>query len=80
MDVIGNATNGCRRTSRLVAEVKGFSSHAVRQMDRDTHFRWQDGYAAFSVSSDDVPAVERYVRHQKKHHAVGAVEASLEEA
>jgi hypothetical protein len=30
------------------------------------------------VSLDDVPAVERYVREQKQHHALRAIEPSLE--
>ena len=38
--------------ARLMAEVKGFSSHAV------SRFRWQKGYGVFSVSYDDLPAVE----------------------
>jgi putative transposase len=30
--------------------------------------RWQGGYSAFSISLNNLPAVESYVRHQKQHH------------
>jgi REP element-mobilizing transposase RayT len=31
-------------------------------------FSWQQGYAAFSVSASNVPAVARYMKNQKTHH------------
>ena len=31
-------------------------------------FRWQERYAAFSVSKSAVPAVVRYIGNQKTHH------------
>jgi putative transposase len=43
--------------ARLAAEIKGSSSYFVTQR-LGTGFQWQKGYAAFSVSADDVPAVE----------------------
>jgi putative transposase len=58
--------------ARLVAEVKGFSSHAV------SRFRWQRGYGVFSVSRDDLPALESYIRNQKRHHELQAIESELE--
>ncbi|GAC1602270.1 MAG: IS200/IS605 family transposase [Myxococcales bacterium] len=63
--------------ARLAAEIKGSSSHFVTQR-LGSGFAWQRGYGAFSVSADDVPAVERYVLDQKRHHAFGAIEAMLE--
>ncbi|GAC1343858.1 MAG: IS200/IS605 family transposase [Myxococcales bacterium] len=63
--------------ARLAAEIKGSSSHFVTQR-LGSGFAWQGGYGAFSVSADDVPAVERYVLDQKRHHAFGAIEAMLE--
>ncbi len=33
-----------------------------------TEFRWQNGYAIFSVSSSVVPAVRKYIRNQEEHH------------
>ncbi|HUY90926.1 MAG TPA: IS200/IS605 family transposase [Pirellulales bacterium] len=31
-------------------------------------FAWQTGYAAFSVSESNAPAVGRYIRNQVEHH------------
>ncbi|KKL49866.1 hypothetical protein LCGC14_2311230 [marine sediment metagenome] len=31
-------------------------------------FGWQDGYAAFTVSSSVLPKVKHYIRSQKEHH------------
>ena len=65
--------------ARLAAEAKGSSSHAVtHQLARGSRFRWQNGYGAFSISLDDLPAVESYVRDQKRRHALGGVEPELE--
>ena len=65
--------------ARLVAEVKGISSHLVtHRLAPASFFRWQSGYGAFTVSSDDVPAVERYVLNQRLHHANQVLEPSLE--
>jgi hypothetical protein len=41
-------------------------------------FRWQSGYGAFTVSIEDVPALERYVLNQKHHHANRVLEPTLE--
>ena len=64
--------------ARLVAEIKGYSAHALNKKFRGKDFRWQHGYAAFSVSSDDMPVVTRYVRDQPRHHALGAIVEELE--
>ena len=32
------------------------------------HFKWQRGYAAFTVSQSNVEEVSRYISRQKKHH------------
>ena len=31
-------------------------------------FAWQAGYAAFSVSESQIPAVRRYILDQEEHH------------
>jgi hypothetical protein len=33
-----------------------------------TIFAWQEGYAAFSVSVSNTPAVVDYIRNQEDHH------------
>ena len=37
-------------------------------------FEWQDGYAAFSVSESQVPAVRRYIQNQEEHHKTRSFE------
>ena len=46
--------------------IKANSSRWVRETHKQ--FRWQTGYAAFSVSESSVPEVARYIRAQEKHH------------
>jgi len=29
---------------------------------------WQTGYAAFSVSKTNIPAIQKYIMAQKEHH------------
>ena len=43
--------------------IKANSSRWANQSD----FRWQAGYAAFSVSESNVAAVTRYIRNQEQH-------------
>jgi hypothetical protein len=31
-------------------------------------FAWQEGYAAFTLSSTSRPAVREYIAHQEEHH------------
>ena len=61
---------GLRATHRLsdfVCEVKKASSFwAIEHYER--RFRWQEGYAAFSVSSTARESVSRYIFNQAEHH------------
>ena len=34
----------------------------------ENHFHWQDGYAGFSVSPQNLQKVRGYIRNQEKHH------------
>jgi REP-associated tyrosine transposase len=38
---------------------------------------WQKGYAAFSVSASNIPAVVRYIRNQQSHHKKMTFEAEF---
>ncbi len=40
-------------------------------------FAWQDGFAAFSVSTSQVEPVRQYIRDQKAHHAGGGYQEEL---
>jgi REP element-mobilizing transposase RayT len=52
--------------SKAVLAIKSNSSRWAN--DQGTKFAWQQGYAAFSVSSSHVPAVVKYIRNQESHH------------
>ena len=55
--------------ARLVEEVKKGSSKWIKTKSAALRsFRWQDGYAAFSVSQSNVASVQRYIAGQKEHH------------
>lgn len=55
-----------RAMANIVRDLKANSSQILRREDR--RFRWQDGYAAISVSPSAVKAVLRYIEHQAEHH------------
>lgn len=54
----------------LVRDVKANSSRWIndRRLTK-RFFRWQNGYAAFSVGRRQVRIVSRYIWNQKEHHA-----------
>jgi REP element-mobilizing transposase RayT len=53
----------------LMAKVKANSSGwAKDRWPNLRHFRWQTGYAAFSVSKSHVDQVKRYLQNQEEHH------------
>jgi REP element-mobilizing transposase RayT len=55
---------------KIVEEVKKSSSKWMKTNEGtgNTAFRWQAGYAGFSVSVSSVPDVTRYIETQAKHH------------
>lgn len=55
--------------SDMIKEIKG-SSSAWMNEERllSTHFEWQKGYGAFSVSYSQVGVVQEYIRNQEDHH------------
>lgn len=55
--------------SDVVKYVKANSSGWVNDRpDRHGEFYWQRGYAAFTVSESQLPAVREYVLNQEAHH------------
>jgi REP element-mobilizing transposase RayT len=55
--------------SDMLRLIKANSSKWVNEgANTSTRFEWQTGYAAFSISESQVPAVRAYVRNQKEHH------------
>ena len=67
--------------ANLVKQIKGVSSHFVNETLRpEMQFKWQGGYAAFTISRWDLSRVINYVKRQKEHHAeAGGLWAELEE-
>jgi|HubBroStandDraft_4_1064222.scaffolds.fasta_scaffold02778_7 putative transposase len=57
-----------RAMANIVRDLKANSSQVLRRDSRT--FRWQDGYAAISVSPSSVKDVVRYIEHQAEHHKV----------
>ncbi len=56
--------------SDFMRTVKARSSVWVHEEFQDRHdFAWQEGYAAFSVSTSVVPEVRQYIENQEAHHA-----------
>ncbi len=55
-------------TADVLRVVKTNSSRWVHRLRRITAFDWQTGYAAFSVSHSQEPAVVRYIANQEQHH------------
>jgi putative transposase len=52
--------------AKAVLAIKSNSSKWANE--EGCEFGWQQGYAAFSVSSSNVPAVIRYIQNQPMHH------------
>jgi putative transposase len=55
--------------AKLVETMKTESSKWIKRHSRGTPaFRWQAGYAVFSVSASNASRVKRYVENQDEHH------------
>jgi len=52
--------------AKAVGTVKSNSSRWATE--EGFPFAWQQGYAAFSVSASNLPAVVRYIQNQEAHH------------
>ena len=52
--------------AKAVLTIKSNSSRWANE--QGLTFAWQQGYAVFSVSSSNVPAVVQYIRNQHAHH------------
>jgi putative transposase len=52
--------------AKAVSTIKSNSSRWANEQGEK--LAWQQGYAAFSVSSSNVPSVTRYIQNQESHH------------
>ena len=65
---------------KIVEEVKKGSSKWMKtEGSGNKDFHWQNGYAAFSVSTSSEEAVTRYVKSQEEHHRVMTFQDELRE-
>lgn len=54
---------------KLLEEVKSSSSKWIKTKGKAfANFYWQDGYGAFSVGTNYVEVVQKYILNQKAHH------------
>ncbi|WP_221030108.1 IS200/IS605 family transposase [Actomonas aquatica] len=57
--------------SKALQLLKGASSRWIHDnFPALSHFGWQDGYGAFTVSESQIPVVREYIRNQPEHHRV----------
>lgn len=61
--------------AKIICDLKANSSRWLNE--NGTRFAWQEGYAAFSVSSSRVAAARHYIRHQAEHHKAQNFEEEL---
>lgn len=52
----------------FMRELKKASSSWVTATIPGPSFRWQEGYAAFTVSASNRTAVQEYIARQEEHH------------
>ncbi|MGA8221654.1 MAG: IS200/IS605 family transposase [Candidatus Acidiferrales bacterium] len=65
-------------TLALAKAVSALKSNSSRWANEEGFpFAWQQGYAAFSVSASNVPAVARYIQNQEAHHKKMTFEAEF---
>jgi putative transposase len=62
----------------LARRTKGASSHLATHRLGAEGFKWQDGYAAFSVSAWNVRQVAEYIDRQQEHHEKRTLKSVLE--
>jgi REP element-mobilizing transposase RayT len=65
---------------KIMQQAKGVSSTFVRdQLNPGGLFRWQEGYAVFTICPPHVKHIVAYIRNQKQHHADGSLIEEWEE-
>ena len=63
--------------AKVIENVKKASSKWMKEKGI-RNFKWQIGYAAFSVSSSKIKVVEKYIQDQKSHHQNVSFKEELE--
>jgi len=82
IDDHGHILTGFRPTHRLcdlVRDIKGGSSGWIHEICQQPTFKWQDGYAIFSVSASKLDQVKAYIEKQPEHHRLRSSKDELRE-
>ena len=58
-------------------ELKRHSSRWVGEQLKSRHFKWQEGYAAFTVSESSREKVRDYIARQEEHHRMRSFREEL---
>lgn len=62
----------------MMEKLKANSSKWARQRwPRRRRFKWQEGYAAFSVSHSNLSRVKDYIERQEEHHTKRSFQEEL---
>jgi putative transposase len=65
--------------AKVIGEIKGNSSHAVNHVIKPGYnFYWQEEYGVLSFGEKSLPAIVRYIKNQKQHHADNTLQQYLE--
>jgi putative transposase len=64
--------------SDFIGKIKRASAHEMNERFGAGSLRWQRGYGLVSFAKRNLPAVCRYVLHQREHHARQTLKATLE--
>lgn len=54
--------------SDVIRDIKASSSKWLTEDLEVSHFKWQKGFGAFTVSYDRIETARKYIRNQKEHH------------
>lgn len=65
--------------AKFIGDVKGNSSHFVNHVVQPGfEFHWHEEYGVLSFSEKSLPAIVKYIRNQKRHHADNSTMTALE--
>lgn len=63
--------------AELMREIKSRSSRWISEQHTLPEFAWQEGYAAFTVSTSNLETVRSYIARQQEHHRAFDFKAEL---
>jgi REP element-mobilizing transposase RayT len=60
--------NAQKSVSEIIKHIKGLSSHHINSLQiLSEPFAWQKGYAAISISEENLPRTTRFIHQQEKY-------------